>query len=85
MVHIICIFSGSSLNVDFIPTAVGIATTGVINTIQVGLSKDTITGIGTIDLTRSRLESRTTSISASGTPGITTVAEYPTITTLHIL
>ena len=70
-------FSGSSLNVDFIPTSVGIATTGVINTIQVGLSKDTITGIGTIDLTRSRLESRTTSISASGTPGINTVAEYP--------
>lgn len=70
-------FSGSSLNVDFIPTSVGIATTGVINTIQVGLSEDTITGIGTIDLTRSRLEARTTSISASGTPGINTVAEYP--------
>ena len=72
-------FSGSSLNVDFIPTSIGIAVTGVINTIQVGLSEDTITGIGTIDLTRSRLESRTTSISASGTPGITTVAEYPNI------
>ena len=70
-------FSGSSLNVDFIPTSVGIATTGVINTIQVGLSTNTITGIGTIDLTRSRLEARTTSISASGSPGINTVAEYP--------
>ena len=69
-------FSGSSLNVDFIPTSVGIATTGVINTIQVGLSTDTITGIGTIDLTRARLEARTTSISASGSPGINTVAEY---------
>ena len=69
-------FSGSSLNIDFIPTSVGIATTGVINTIQVGLSTDTITGIGTIDLTRARLESRTTSISSSGSPGITTVAEY---------
>ena len=34
-------FSGSSLNVDFIPTSVGIATTGVINTIQVGLSTNT--------------------------------------------
>ena len=70
-------FSGSSLNVDFIPTSVGIATTGVINTIQVGLSSNTFTGIGTVDLTRSRLEARTTSISASGSPGITTVAEYP--------
>ena len=70
-------FSGSSLNVDFIPTSVGIATTGVINTIQVGLSTNTITGIGTADLTRSRLEARTTSISSSGSPGINTVAEYP--------
>ena len=70
-------FSGSSLNVDFIPTSVGIATTGVINTIQVGLSTDTITGIGTINLTRSRLEARTTNISALGSPGINTVAEYP--------
>ena len=70
-------FSGSSLNVDFIPTSVGIATTGVINTIQVGLSTNTITGIGTIDLTRARLEARTTSISSSGSPGINTVAEYP--------
>ena len=70
-------FSGSSLNVDFIPTSVGIATTGVINTIQVGLSTNTITGIGTVDLTRTRLEARTTSISASGSPGINTVAEYP--------
>jgi hypothetical protein len=69
-------FSGSSLNVDFIPTSVGIATTGVINTVQVGLSTDTITGIGTIDLTRARLEARTTSISSSGSPGINTVAEY---------
>ena len=70
-------FSGSSLNVDFIPTSVGIATTGVINTIQVGLSTNTITGIGTADLTRARLEARTTSISSSGSPGINTVAEYP--------
>ena len=70
-------FSGSSLNVDFIPTSVGIATTGVINTIQVGLSTNTITGIGTINLTRSRLEARTTSISASGSPGINTVSDYP--------
>ena len=69
-------FSGSSLNVDFIPTSVGIATTGVINTIQVGLSSGSITGVGTINLADSKIESKTTSISASGSPGITTVAEY---------
>jgi len=67
---------GSSLKVDFIPTAVGIATTGSVNTITVGLSSDTFSGIGTLDLSRSRLEGRTTSISASGSPGINTVAEY---------
>ncbi len=67
---------GSSLKVDFIPTAVGIATTGAINTITVGLSSDTFTGIGTIDLRRSKIEGRTTSISASGSPGINTVAQY---------
>ena len=67
---------GSSLKVDFIPTSVGIATTGAINTIIVGLSSDTSTGIGTIDLKRSKIEGRTTSISASGSPGINTVAEY---------
>ena len=68
--------NGSSLKVDFIPTATGIGTTGAINTVIVGLSTDTITGIGTIELKRSKLEGRTTSISASGSPGITTVAEY---------
>ena len=68
---------GSTLKVDFIPTATGIGTTGAVNTITVGLATDTSTGIGTINLRRSRLEGRTTSISASGTPGITTVAEYP--------
>ena len=67
---------GSSLKVDFIPTSVGIATTGAINTVIVGLSSDTFTGIGTIDLSRSKIEGRTTSISASGSPGINTVAEY---------
>ena len=67
---------GSSLKVDFIPSAVGIATTGVINTIQVGLATDTSTGIGTISLSRSKIEARTTSITSSATPGITTIAEY---------
>ena len=42
--------SGSDLKVDFVPTSTGIGTTGVINTIQVGLASDTFTGIGTADL-----------------------------------
>ena len=67
---------GETLKVDFIPTAVGIATTGVINTIQVGLATNTSTGIGTMNLDYSKIEARTTSITASATPGITTVAEF---------
>jgi len=67
---------GSNLKVDFIPTSVGIATTGAINTVVVGLSSDTFTGIGTINLRRSKLEGKTTSISSSGSPGITTICEY---------
>jgi len=67
---------GANLKVDFIPTATGIGTTGAINTVQVGLATNTITGIGTINLIHAQLEGRTTSISASGSPGITTIAEY---------
>ena len=66
---------GSNLKIDFIP-AVGIATTGSINTLAVGLATATSTGISTLSLKRSNLEARTTSISASGSPGITTVASY---------
>jgi len=68
---------GTNLKVDFIPTAVGIATTGAINTIVVGLSSNTFTGIGTINLRRSQIEGRTTTIPSSGSPGINTVADYP--------
>ena len=68
---------GTNLKVDFIPTSVGIATTGAINTVVVGLSSNTFTGIGTINLRRSQIEGRTTTISSSGSPGINTVADYP--------
>ena len=66
---------GSNLKVDFVPN-VGIATTGVVNTMVVGLATATSTGISTISLKRSNFEGRVTSISASGSPGITTVASY---------
>ena len=68
--------SGSNLKVDFIPTSTGIGTTGVINTIQVGLASDTFTGIGTADLKNSRIKSETTSISSSATPGINTISQF---------
>ena len=67
---------GANLKVDFIPTATGIGTTGAINTVQVGLATNSITGSGSLDLRHAQLEGKVTSISASGSPGITTVAEY---------
>ena len=66
---------GSNLKVDFVP-AVGIATTGAINTMIVGLATATSTGISTISMQRVTLEAETTSISASGSPGITTVSSF---------
>ena len=69
---------GSTLKVDFIAnSSVGIGTTGVINTIVVGMADSTSTGIGTVDLKHARIESKTTSIDSSSSPGITTIGEYP--------
>jgi len=71
-------FSGSNLKIDFIPNSgVGIGTTGAVNTIQVGLANSSFSGIGTLDLKHARLEVRTTSISSSASPGLTTVGQYP--------
>jgi len=66
--------SGSNLIVDFIPNA-GVAAT--INTIQVAISSEGISGIGTVDLKHARLEGRSTLISSSGSPGIHTIGSYP--------
>ena len=69
---------GSNLEIRFHPrSGVGIGTTGVINTIQVGLTTAGITGIGTVDMKHARIEGRTTSIASSTSPGIHTVGSYP--------
>ena len=70
--------NGSNLEVIFHPNSgVGIGTTGVVNTIQVGLATAGITGIGTHNMKHARIEARTTSIGSSTSPGIHTVASYP--------
>jgi len=70
---------GSLLKVDFTPNSgVGIGTTGVINTITVGLANSSFSGIGTIDMKHARLESRTTSIASTTSPIQNVIAEYPT-------
>ena len=42
----------------------------------VGLATHSSTGIGTVSLQRSTIEARTTSITASGSPGFTTISEF---------
>ena len=70
--------NGTNVEVTFHPNSdVGIGTTGVINTVQVGLATAGITGIGTFDMKHARIEGRTTSIASSTSPGIHTVATYP--------
>ena len=68
--------SGTDINLDF-KAHTGIACT--VNTIVVGLSSDAYVGIDTYQLKHVNLESRTTAIAASGTPGIHTVGEYLTL------
>ena len=69
-------FSGDNLNIDFIPTATGIGTTGAINTVTVGLATNSFTGVGTIFDKHGELNAVTTTIASSGTPGIHTIASY---------
>ena len=68
---------GSSLKVDFIPNA-GIGTTAAVNTITVGLSSafSGTSGVGTVFLHHSKLETTATSIAASGSPTENVIADY---------
>ena len=69
---------GSDLKVDFIPNSgVGIGTTGVINTMLVGMASSEHTGIGTLDLKHARLQCGTTGIAAAGSPTENIIAEFP--------
>jgi hypothetical protein len=64
---------GSNLKVDFIP-AVGAAVTA--NTMQIGISSDSVTGIGTSTMKHVWIEARSTDIPSSASPGIHTVGSY---------
>ena len=66
--------SGSNIKIDFIPN-VGVAVTA--NCIQVAISDDSISGLGTHDMKHARIEGRTTSIISSASPGVHTVGSYP--------
>jgi len=64
---------GSNFKLDFIPN-VGVAAT--INSIQVSIANTLTSGIGTVTMDRAILETRTTSISASGSPTPQVVGSY---------
>ena len=67
---------GSSLKVDFTPTA-GIGSTSIVNSVQILMADSTTSGIGTIDLVNARLKSQTATISASGSPTENVIGTYP--------
>ena len=67
---------GSSLKVDFTPTA-GIGSTSIVNSVQILMADSTTSGIGTIDLVNARLKSQAATISASGSPTENVIGTYP--------
>ena len=64
---------GSNIKLDFVP-AVGVACT--INSMQVSIANTETSGVGTVTMDRVILETKTTSISASGSPSATVVGSY---------
>ena len=71
--------SGSNVLIDFTPT-VATASTITVNTIHVAIGDSSSSGVGTALLNTGRLDSRITSISASGSPTTNVVAKYPKAT-----
>ena len=67
--------SGSNFMVDFTPNA-GIGTTAVINTIQIGIAQTATTSEFGYNMNHARLQVESHNISASSSPGITTVNSY---------
>ena len=65
--------SGTNINLDF-KAHTGIACT--VNTIVVGLSSEAFVGVDTNGLKHVNLESRTTGIASTSSPGIHTVGQY---------
>ena len=71
--------SGSNVIIDFTPT-VATASTITVNTIHVAIGDSSSSGVGTAVLNTGMLDSRITSISASGSPTTNVVAKYPKAT-----
>ena len=70
---------GNLLKIDFHPhnSTAGVGTTSIVNTIQVAISSETSTGSGSFDLKHARIEGKSTTISASGSPTENVIGSYP--------
>ena len=66
--------SGSNINIDFIPST---NEDLKVNTIQIGIKTESVSGISTVNLKNVRLESRSTSIGSSISPIENVIGEYP--------
>jgi len=67
--------AGGRVNLDLHPT-VSTASTYVANTLHVDFGNASSAGVGTTSLNTTNLDSRYTSISSSGSPSATTIAQY---------
>jgi hypothetical protein len=66
---------GSSINVLLDPD-VGLATTFKVSSVVVGLANTSLTGIGSTQFSNSQIQTFVSSIPSSGSPGVTTIANY---------
>ena len=66
---------GNNFKVEYIPNA-GIGTTAVVNTIQIGIAQTATSGTTDFNMVHTRMQTQSTTIAASATPGITTVNNY---------
>jgi len=71
------VLSGSNIDIKFTPNA-GLAATHYANSLIVSIANTSSTGISTIQLSNTILDSRITTISASGSPTASTISEYQT-------
>ena len=68
---------GSRIKIDFTPdSAVGVAHSVNALSVSIASSVSTATGVGTEEISAGLLDSWYTSIAASGSPGVSTIAEY---------
>jgi len=71
-------YDGSEIRIDFKPdSALGVGVTINVLAVSIASSISGATGVGTQQLNNGRLSSAYATIAASGSPGVTTITQYP--------